>query len=237
MNSKKESIFENKRYQEIREELNREEVFVGKNALTKAEIIQKLMPLQNPSLCAECGGSCCKHNGCSYLPMDFQDLSFNGLKTELEKGYISIISQPVFYEKHVKILLYVRTRNEGRPIVDFLTTKRACRLWTPNGCPFSIEDRPSLGIMCIPGYENGNLSCHPIVTDSILETLWYKHQKTLKALVSHFTGKTVQKVMQEQADALIRQIYTKQMSVGMISAEERELVFLMENLKNYGFIV
>lgn len=56
-------------------------------------------------------------------------------------------------------------------------------------------------------------------------------------MVSHFTGKTVQKVMQEQADALIRQIYTKQMSVGMISAEERELVFLMENLKNYGFIV
>lgn len=40
--------------------------------------------------CAKCGGNCCKHMGCHYSPRDFEDLSFDALKQEIEKGRISI---------------------------------------------------------------------------------------------------------------------------------------------------
>ena len=44
----------------------------------------------NSTICAECGGTCCKSCGCHFSPSDFEDLSFDGLKKELQKGYISI---------------------------------------------------------------------------------------------------------------------------------------------------
>ena len=44
----------------------------------------------NITLCSKCGGACCKMCGCHFSPDDFEDLSFEGLKKELLKGYISI---------------------------------------------------------------------------------------------------------------------------------------------------
>lgn len=36
-------------------------------------------------LCAECKGKCCQRMACHYAPDDFRELSFEGLKTEIEK--------------------------------------------------------------------------------------------------------------------------------------------------------
>lgn len=44
----------------------------------------------NYEMCKTCGGECCKQCGCIYLPEDFENLSFDYLKNEIDKGYISI---------------------------------------------------------------------------------------------------------------------------------------------------
>lgn len=236
MNPKKENTFETKRYTEVKDKLNNLELWDGKNSLTKSQVVEAVAPLQNLELCSRCGGSCCRNTGCSYLPIDFKDMSFSSLKKELEKGYISIIAQIIIIDYKVKVNLFMRTRNVGRPIVDLLSTSSSCCLWSEKGCPLSPEERPSIGILCIPGYENGCLQCHPIVSDDILEVPWKKHQKTLRALVSHFTGKRVKEVIQEQATILAQQFMAKQATTGMLSEEERNLLKLMYNLKENRFI-
>ena len=50
----------------------------------------KRIEFENKELCSACGGICCKNMGCHYSPDDFSDLSFEGLKKEIDKGYISI---------------------------------------------------------------------------------------------------------------------------------------------------
>lgn len=46
--------------------------------------------MEKLEICKKCKGSCCKTMGCHYSPEDFKDLSFDGLKTEIDKGFISI---------------------------------------------------------------------------------------------------------------------------------------------------
>lgn len=236
MNPKKENTFETKRYTEVKDKLNNLELWNGKNSLTKSQVIEAVAPLQNLELCSRCGGSCCRNSGCSYLPIDFKDISFSSLKKELEKGYISIIAQIVIIDYKVEVNLFMRTRNVGRPVVDLLSTSSPCCLWSQKGCPLSPEERPSVGVLCIPGYENEHLCCHPIVSDDMLAVPWKKHQKTLKALVSYLTGKSVKEVIQKQANDLIQQLDAKQATTGMLSDEERNLLKLVYNLRENRFI-
>ena len=42
------------------------------------------------SPCKDCGGICCKSLGCHFSPSDFNEITFEHLKEQIEKGYISI---------------------------------------------------------------------------------------------------------------------------------------------------
>ena len=44
----------------------------------------------NEEVCKKCRGVCCKQCGCHFSPDDFKEISYEYLKKELEKGYISI---------------------------------------------------------------------------------------------------------------------------------------------------
>ena len=46
--------------------------------------------MENKQLCKECGGRCCKIMGCHYSPDDFEEITYESLKKEIEKGFISI---------------------------------------------------------------------------------------------------------------------------------------------------
>ena len=46
--------------------------------------------MENLEICSKCKGFCCKRMGCHFSPDDFKDLTFDGLKKEIDKGYISI---------------------------------------------------------------------------------------------------------------------------------------------------
>lgn len=148
----------------------------------------------NLKLCAKCGGRCCKGCGCHFSPDDFEDISFEGLKRELEKGYISIdlVDGEAFDRQGFFLIL--RIRNRKARIVDLYYERgEPCVLFTEKGCKLSYDKRPTGGRLLIPielkckGFSY--LDCHSAYTieDCCME--WKPYQKILSELVHYFKDK------------------------------------------------
>lgn len=149
----------------------------------------------NPELCAKCGGICCKGCGCHFSPDDFKDISFEGLKKELEKGYISIdcVDGEAFYRQGFFLILRIRNRKAG--IVE-LKYKRGepCVLLTEKGCKLSYDKRPMGGKLLIPavctnllGQKVTNCNSAYTIEDCCME--WKPYQEVLLELVHYFEDK------------------------------------------------
>lgn len=158
---------------------------------------RKLLPRYVPSLnnydnklCSTCGGKCCKSCGCHFSPNDFKDLSFESLKKELEKGYISIdrIPQEISYDHTAFGTLILRIRNKNSPIVDdyFVRKKQECILLTPNGCLLSSNDRPTGGKSLVPRYSNNEFTCTLDYSISDCSYEWQIYQNILNQLSDYF---------------------------------------------------
>jgi len=101
--------------------------------------------------CNECKGHCCKSMGCHFSPNDFKELTFEALKTEIEKGFISIDAwdgNPLTDDIGGRTY-YLRMRNKYYSdkkynIVDFSWGGK-CILLTENGCPLEFNNRPKGG--------------------------------------------------------------------------------------------
>ena len=154
-------------------------------------------------MCQECKGHCCKKCGCAYFVEDFEDLSFENLKKELEKETISITSvlEMDIVKNHYTChpVLFLRVRNRNREIVDLFSEKTRCALLKPSGCPYSFEERPLGAIMLLPQQKNGDLACETLedINDIAIEN-WKKHQSALKKLVEYYTGKTMNERLKEE---------------------------------------
>ena len=70
------------------------------------------------SVCSSCGGYCCKRCGCHYSPDDFSEISYEYLRKEIEKGYISIdyVDREALLAK--RGVYFLRVRNVEAPILD-----------------------------------------------------------------------------------------------------------------------
>lgn len=127
--------------------------------------------------CKECGGRCCKNMGCHYSPDDFKDKSFEALKSEIEKGKISIdwwaADEPEYY---------LRARHVDAPIVDG-SWGGICINLTENGCSLSFEDRPLGGKALKPVRSFG---CPNFYTKEMCKNDWKPYAETLKKLVLCF---------------------------------------------------
>lgn len=137
--------------------------------------------------CARCGGICCKKCGCHFSPEDFKDLSYEGLKKEIEKGYISIdyVDGEIICSSYGAYIL--RIRNQGAPIVDTDYSRRApCILLGKRGCKLTYEQRPAGAKLLIPNVVNNVLDCYAMysIDDCCYE--WKPYQKVLSALRQHF---------------------------------------------------
>ena len=147
----------------------------------------------NYLICAECGGACCKSCGCHFSPDDFEDLSFYGLKKEIEKGYISIdcVNGKMICQN--KDFLILRIRNQGSTIVDTgFRTKKPCILLTNQGCKLDYEHRPTGGKLLVPNATSSfthQMACHSKYNLVNCCYEWEPHQKVLKRLVKYFTKK------------------------------------------------
>ena len=110
---------------------------------------------ENAELCQQCGGKCCQLMGCHFSPDDFKDLSYEGLKKEIDTGYISIdwwegdINKNRNEYSHI---IFLRMRNKGASIVDASWGGSQCFLWTEEaGCPLPFSARPKGARLVRPG--------------------------------------------------------------------------------------
>lgn len=154
---------------------------------------------ENKEICRECGGKCCKKCGCDYSIENFDNLNIDNLQKILKKGEISIVSYQNFKYIKGKLVnepyLYLRARNINRPIVDLLSLKTTCASLSETGCKYSLEERPKGGVNLIP--VEGATRCYPEKSAMSIIEGWKDYQKTLSILVKRFTGKGVNKQLEE----------------------------------------
>lgn len=150
----------------------------------------------NLEICKECGGECCQRCGCNFSPDDFKEISFEYLKQQIEKGYISIeyIDGELIYDNWGVYIL--RARNQGMPIVDFGYHRAPCILWTKeNGCKLDYEHRPTGGKLLKPSEKKQQLFfkaeriCPSNYSLRNCCYEWKPHQRILKELIDFFKDK------------------------------------------------
>lgn len=150
----------------------------------------------NPEICAECGGECCKRCGCEYSPDDFSEISFDFLKKEIEKGYISIDNIPgdVLYQRESIYIL--RTRNKGAKILDTCYEDTPCMLLTEKGCMLDYEHRPTGVKLLVPSRKRELFTrkkkCYSSYTIADCCFEWKKYQDILRQLAKYFEEKEKQ---------------------------------------------
>ena len=137
---------------------------------------------QATKMCAVCKGKCCRLVACHYSPRDFHDLSFEGLKTEIEKGRISID----WWENGYKDEYFLRARHVGEPIV--------CGSWggtcvnlTDSGCSLSWDERP-LGGKALKPKANLFGECVSSYSKEDCKNEWLAYADVLDRLAKYFTG-------------------------------------------------
>lgn len=142
--------------------------------------------------CKECGGDCCKSAGCELAPSDFSDLSFEGLRRVMKKGYITMQLASQLYTGLNCPVLILHIRNRDEPIINFGGWHEEGCILHDNlrGCPFSDKDRPKGGRDLIP--ENRKYgTCARGYSIRMCAEDWLPYQGLLEALGEEFAGKEI----------------------------------------------
>ena len=146
----------------------------------------------NSELCSKCGGKCCKKCGCHFSPDDFEEISYEYLKKELEKGYISIdyVHPEMCFSSNGGYIL--RIRNSKAKIVDTGLERSPCILLTDTGCKLDYFHRPSGAKLLIPSEDNNHIfTCESkySIEDCCIE--WKPYQSILHKLVKYFKNMNI----------------------------------------------
>lgn len=147
-------------------------------------------------VCKECGGECCKRCGCEFSPDDFEEISFEFLKREIEKGFITIEFIDDSLYDQLDGMMILRVRNRRSPIVDCAWKKTPCILLTPEGCKLDYEHRPTGGKLLRPSTEKvGTIfrrrKCSSTYSIAACCYEWWPHQKILFELAEYFKDKDI----------------------------------------------
>ncbi len=156
----------------------------------------------NTELCQECGGACCQKCACDSMPSDF-DNDIECIKRALSSGKYTIdfarrTTDAFVVEGRVLTLdiehiistpeeaLYVRPRNQHRPIVDIIHTPQdegPCVFWSlEKGCELPYEKRPFFGRALLPIAPNFCMSIFHGKAREMLETAWSPYARELYEL-------------------------------------------------------
>lgn len=131
--------------------------------------------------CAKCKGQCCMYMPGHYSPSDFPDLSYDALKTEIEKGGIAIDWWEATPNQY-----YLRARQIGENVVHG-SWGGICVNLTPRGCRLSWEERP-LGCRSVKPRKNKRGDCVGSYTKEICKNDWQQHSVVLNKLVEFFNN-------------------------------------------------
>lgn len=146
----------------------------------------------NHKICEECKGECCKRCGCYISPDEFEEISFDALKKEIEKGYISIegVDGEIIYSDFYYYIL--RVRNKDTPIVDeSFIGRNECILLSETGCRLSDDKRPAGGRLMVPKKREERRKWGCPSKYSLKECCyeWKPHKKVLYELRKYFENK------------------------------------------------
>lgn len=142
-------------------------------------------------LCSKCKGKCCKRSGCTFLPEDFDKLTYDYLMNEIKTKPISISA--IIYMKKVGNqnmyypILVPRIKNNNRESIDLISYKSGCSILTDKGCP--LEKKPSMALSLKPE-RDGN--CIQTISQIQIIKKWMKHQAVLEKIVKELTGMSLE---------------------------------------------
>lgn len=201
----------------------------------------------NKDLCKECGGHCCKKNGCMYLPEDFESMEYDYLLNIIKEGNISIrlnfINIHGTLELYDKLniteidpnhqdfwsyYLYLKARNIDSGIIDFLGEKSRCCMLTENGCAYTDDERPTYGLSLIP--KKGE-KCKQLANKYFYEVDydWIKYQDVLRKIVSELANKTVDELIEEaskESDFIAAYLNSKSYYINPLDGIKAEFKYL-----------
>ena len=127
---------------------------------------------------------------------DFKEISFESLKQEMDKGYISIdyVDREQIYSDFGIYIL--RVRNQGAPIIDtgFIRARTPCILLTEKGCKLDYEHRPTGGKLVIPNEISA--ICHEMTCKSTYDIIvccreWEPYQGIICQLISYYRSREI----------------------------------------------
>ena len=147
--------------------------------------------LQDTELCALCGGICCKRCGCFLSPDDFPDLSEEGLKREIDKGYLVIeeVDLDMIYMDGFAFI--IRVRNVTDPVyigMSYRAPSSPCILLGEHGCKLDWEHRPAGGKLLVPA-EHGKCWSKYGLEETVRE--WKPYQRLLVKLGRYYDGRDI----------------------------------------------
>lgn len=148
----------------------------------------KIPTYQPTDACKECKGECCKNMGCHFSPSDFEEISFEYLKSKIEEGYISIDwwdEEDGSSSYFLRMRNFLKRRLVKAPIVDPSWGGR-CVLLTNDGCPLPFEKRP-LGARALKPNANGY--CTSEYKKYECKEEWIAYKDVLVKLVEYFSEK------------------------------------------------
>ena len=160
-----------------------------------------MVKYEDKRLCSECGGTCCKSMGCHFSPDDFNEVTYELLKSKIEDGHVSIDwweGDPT--DNNVLEKAYIlRMRNISAPVVD-PSYGGVCSVLTSSGCPLPFESRPKGGRTLIPKqdgcileYTKKQCAIDWLPYSDILEKLYHEYKPSfgnedvLKIFLSQFS--------------------------------------------------
>ena len=192
---------------------------------------------ERPEKCKACGGVCCLRSGCDYHPADFENMTFDYLKKRLDEKEISIVSLNSITKEGEKIksniVLYLRARNTRKDIVDLISKKTTCMMLTENGCKYSMDNRPTGGVLFI-AMDDG---CYQIYPPEEFVCDWLKHQEVLEKLIKHITNNSFEKEYNREVKVLMEEL--RQDAIDHKSGKRKldaETLAVMQTLKIQGYI-
>lgn len=161
----------------------------------------------NYDMCKECGGACCKETGCMYVVDDFKPFNFRTIKSALDSGKVSLGSQPIQFRAHQwSIILFLRARNKNGDIIDLVSKGGPCMMLDENGCTYSEEERPSLGLAIKPTKLGGPCG---IQGGEQYMMEWINNYSQLQNFVTKYTNKDVYDLFMEELNERLDTINTK----------------------------
>lgn len=141
---------------------------------------ERMDGFESGEICRECGGSCCKSNGCSLAPDDMlreladREVTREAVLKWLRQGDYAIDS----FSHQGERVYYIRMRHKFFTFIG-VDAMGECAALTDKGCSRSFAERPTGG-RCLEG--RADYKCEQHYTEEKMYRDWKPYTKLLQSI-------------------------------------------------------